>query len=519
MLDLGNMTHSLPRTSFALCRMALLTCALTAGSNCVAQRTDGKLVLRVVDEQTKVPIAVRLELRDARDRLVRINPPESVVAADGVYFTGETTLALRRGNYTLMLEAGPEYQTFFTQPGTLEIVRGADDAKDVAMMRRVDMRREGWYAGDLDVRLPAEGLATVMAARGVDVAPVAVAVNELGRCRRPKTAAGAAAPTTVRYEGRGGGLLLVGGDTLPDVCDVPADGSLLAPLAAARKAGAAIVAMRADAWALPVWIASGKLDAVQIMSAEGSPTRRGNRTATATESSRPRDLTLFPGKTGPGRYAESIYHRLLDCGLRIVPAAGTGAGDGGEMSLGANRVYVRCGDDVTPADWLAGLRAGHVTVTNGPLLRTSVDGRPPGHLFEQPTDGTREYEVALNLAFYAQTHIEYLEIVKDGRVIHNVRLDELAGQGGRLPKVPFDASGWFAVRAVTSDLERRQFATSGAYFVQAGEQPRISRESVEFFRTWLDELAAKFVDDAAVQAGVAAARPFWDGLRARANVC
>ena len=112
------------RPTVQLRRAALVTGLLVlAALPARAARVDGRLKLTVVDQATGTPLAVRLELRDARDRLVRLRPEGAVVAADGVYFTGETTLELRRGKYSLLLEAGPEYQTFFTQPGTLEIAR------------------------------------------------------------------------------------------------------------------------------------------------------------------------------------------------------------------------------------------------------------------------------------------------------------------------------------------------------------------------------------------------------------
>ncbi|MCA9235540.1 MAG: hypothetical protein KDA44_08705 [Planctomycetales bacterium] len=501
------------RPTVQLRRAALVTGLLVlAALPARAARVDGRLKLTVVDQATGTPLAVRLELRDARDRLVRLRPEGAVVAADGVYFTGETTLELRRGKYSLLLEAGPEYQTFFTQPQSLEIARGADDGKEIAMVRRVDMRREGWFAGDLDVRLPAEGLATVMAARGVDVAPVTAVVNDRGRCQRVKSAEGAAGLLAALDERRGGGLLVIGGDPPFDPCQWNADDSTVAALTAARETGALTVARQATAWDLPLWVASGRLDAIEIM----HPTPKQRSGANQPGMTRPVDRTFFPGKQGPGRYAESVYHQLLECGLRIAPAAGSAAGESDEP-LGANRVYVYCGDVFTPETWLAGLRAGQVSVTNGPLLRTTVAGEPPGHVFSLERGEQRSFQIGLNLAFYAQTHIEYLEIIKNGQVLHTVRLDELAQAAGRLPEVPFDGSGWFLVRAVTDDDQQYQYATSGAYFVEQDYQRRVSRQAVEYFRVWLDELASEFADQPAVQADVTAARPFWDDLLKRAT--
>lgn len=490
----------------------VLAVTMAAASAAGAARIDGQLQLTVIDSATQQPIAVRLELRDARGRLARMAPQGAVVTGDGVYFAGEALLELRRGKYSLLLEAGPEYQTFFTQPGSLEIVRGAADAKEIAMVRRVDMHQEDWFAGDLDVHLPADALSTVMAARGVDVAAVVGVSNDFGRCERPKPAADASGLAAALDRRGGGGLLIVGGDEPVDVCQWSADASRIAPLQAAREAGAVTVARQAAAWALPLWVATGQLDAVQILHAPAEQ-RRGSKTGALT---RPHDRTFFPGKQGPARFAELIYHKLLECGLRIAPAAGSAAGQT-ELPLGANRVYVHCADEFTPETWLAGLRAGRVVVSNGPLLRPLVEGQPPGSVFHLAPGQTRSFQIGLNLAFYSQTHIEYLEIIKNGKVLHTVRLDELAQAAGRLPEVPFEASGWFLVRAVTNAVDEYQYATSGAFFVEQAYQPRVSRSAVEFFVAWLDELATEFAGQQAMQDDLAAARPFWQRLLEQAN--
>ena len=130
------------------------------------------------------------------------------------------------------------------------------------------------------------------------------------------------------------------------------------------------------AWDLPLWIAEEKVDAIQIL----------HRHALADEVvdhegwGRPRDKTFFPGKTGNGRWSEKIYHHLLNCGLQIPPAAGSGSG-ANTNPVGTNRAYVYCGEEFTPENWFAGLRSGKVMVTNGPLLRTEVLGQMPGHQF------------------------------------------------------------------------------------------------------------------------------------------
>ncbi|MCC6493996.1 MAG: hypothetical protein IT424_13360 [Pirellulales bacterium] len=501
-----------------------------------AAAPGGKLTITTVDEKTGQPLAVRLELRDQRGRPVRVRPDGAAVVGSSIYFDGETTLELGLGTYSFLIEAGPEY---LTRPGHFTIDRHADDSTQVSLARRIDMHSEGWWAGDVDVQLGLDALPLQMRARGIDFVPVAAMVNDHGRCLKLKPEAPQAdqAPGGEQLCGgwatldlrRGGGLLALAAQPPVDVCQWKVLDPSLASAAAARDAGGLVVALTPYAWDLPLWVAAGKLDAVQIINRHCQQ----DAVVDAETDGRPRDKVLFPGPLGNGRYGESIYHHLLNCGLRLPPAAGSGAGApfsaallaGGKRTtsrtiaspLGLNRTYVHCGEDFSREAWLKGLREGRVMVTNGPLLRTKVAGQPPGYVFQLDPGERREFEIALELAFYDATKVEYLEIVQNGRSLHTVRLDELARRSGRLPRVEFDASGWFLIRAVTENANVYQLATTGPYYVESNYQPRISRASVGFFLAWLDDAAAKFSGNKAVLAEIDAARPYWNNLLARAT--
>jgi hypothetical protein len=478
-------------------------------------KSDGQLTLEAVDEASGEPIAARLVLRDARGRLVRVRAPQTAALGDGLYFPGTVTLPLRRGSYQFVVEAGPEYET---RPGTFDIDRGAEDFHRVPLRRRVEMGDEGWRAGDLDVALPSSALELTMQARGLDVVAPAIVVNDHGKCRKLANdgAVPLAAPrwtTPAVLDRRAGGqLLLVGGQPLVDVCRLDRTASTLDVLAAAAASQSLVVALTPSAWDLPLWADSGELDAIMLIdrhSLEGDavePEGEGRR----------RNRKFFPGKLGIGQYHEAIYHHLLNCGFRIPPVAGSGAGQAGNP-VGANRVYAYCGAEATPEAWRQAVLAGRTVVTNGPLLRPLVEGHPPGQVFALGEGERRSFRIALNLAFYATRQVEYLEIVQNGRAVHQVRLDELVAARGQLPPVEFAESGWFAVRAVTNETGVYQFATSAPYYVEDYRgQPRIARASVQFFLDWLDEAAAHFADDAAHVARIAAARRGWAARMAQA---
>jgi hypothetical protein len=184
---------------------------------------------------------------------------------------------------------------------------------------------------------------------------------------------------------------------------------------------------------------------------------------------------------------------------------------------------VHCGQEFSPAAWWEGLEAGKVFVTNGPLLRSVVAGQLPGYVFHLDGRGKLSFEIGLDLA--TRVPVDYLQIIKDGRVEHEVRLDKFAESGGQLPPLEFDESGWFLVRAVTNNVKNYQFAASGPYYVEQAGRPRVSRASVKFFLDWIDAAEARIrerkdVDNAMREkllAEQASARAYFEDLLAAAN--
>jgi hypothetical protein len=455
-----------------------------------APRPDGELTVEVVDAETLQPVVARMHLKNSRGRPVRLRVPGLNQFADHFYIDGKFTVGLRAGQYTFELEAGPEYRT---QDGHFEIERHADDSKRIEMHPFANLAKEGWYAGDLDVERRAEDLPLAMKSESLAYVP--------NRADDGKNALAAG--------------LLVFDLTKP----LAVEGrTSLEILREAKQLGGRTVAQTPFAWDLPVWLASGELDAIDVIH------HHALRDAVVDneDDGRPRDKTFFPGRNGNGRWSEAIYYHVLNCGLRIPPAAGSGSGSN-ESPLGTNRVYAYCGDEFSVTRWWEALDNGQVFITNGPLLRPLVDGRPPGHVFHLDGQGRLELEVGLSLA--TRVPVDYLQIVQDGVVAQEVRLDRFAALGGKLPPVVFNTSGWFVVRAVTNNMKNYQFASSGPYYVERAGKPRVSRRSVQFFLDWIDAAEShlrgrKDIAEplrAKLLAEQASAREFFQDLRSRAN--
>ena len=121
--------------------------------------------------------------------------------------------------------------------------------------------------------------------------------------------------------------------------------------------------------------------------------------------------------------------------------------------------------------------------------------------------------------------VEYLQIIKNGAVDAEVRLAEWKRRKAACRPSTFDDSGWFLVRAVTSNpktlpirLQRPVLRREGR---PAARQPR----SVQFFLDWIDAAERRIrklpkLDDAereSLLAEQASAREFFEELLATAN--
>ncbi len=485
-----------------VCLAVILSLSLCPSRAVAQQRADGQLRLDVVDSKSGQPMAVRMQLKNSRGRPVALRLPGTAAFGGHFYIDGQVTLALPAGQYTFSVEGPPDYKPYIGPKNYFEITRNANDSNVLRMERAVDLGKEGWWAGDLDVARRAVDLPLVMRAEGLKAA--ADRADGKGRRGRRTNARGVQGEQQANYkanlqEGPGGELLVF-------------------PKAGAASGATLRVARTPYAWNLPVWLAKGELDAIQLIHHHSL----ADGVVDNENDGRPRDHRLFPGKSGNERWSEAVYYHVLNCGLRIPPAAGSGSG-GNDNPVGANRVYAYCGDEFSPQRWWEALATGRVFVTNGPLLRPMVEGQPPGYVFRIGEGDHLSLEIGLTLSM--RSPVEYLEIVKNGQPEADVRLADFKDKKGRLPPVTFDESGWFLVRTVTNNESRFELASTGPYYVERAGRPRISKQSVQFFLDWIDAASDHIrklpkldeTEQAAMLAEQATARAFFEGLFVKAN--
>lgn len=462
-------------------------CALSAS----AKRPDGHLELAIVDAETGDPLAARIHLTDARGRAAPASraaePWGTAALGDHAYVDGTTTLGLRRGAYRFLLDAGPEYRT---QHGHFEIVRHAEDSKTVEVRRHAQLADEGWFAADLASHRPADDADLLHRAEQLTHTPPLAAVWQddewappklIERRRRDAEVVGA----NVLWSEARGAVWLMDPDGSRAVADLPTPGdSSVTFLQAARKGGWRVVASITSR-ELPLWIAHELVDAVVVIDGWAeSPAG-----AAAAKLGRQPDQLRFPGEQGPGRWRRYLYESLIETGVRLPPVALSGSSLN-TSPLGSSRVYAFTDGDSSAEAWWDAADDLSVVVTNGPLLRPFIGGTAPGETFLVGPGETRTFSIALNLA--TRTTIDYLEIVKDGRVARNVRLADVAAAGGRLPEVTFDAAGWLAIAAVTIAEDRYELALSAPWFVEDAKGERISQPACEAWQAALAEASEVF---------------------------
>ena len=496
--------------------LTLLT-ALSYWGDCAHAAKRGVIEINVVDSKTKEPIAARMHLKDQKGKVVK--PPKSIAWFDHFVVDGTMKLELPIGNYNFEIERGLEYKTIY---GKFYLEDNATDTKEIVMERFFEMASEGWYSGDLDIERSPGEIELLMRSDDLHIAPVTTWSNS----EQPRSTE--STPITFdknriyqlftgRDEREGGGLLFFGlKEPLPIAKtnrEHPAGAALLG--LAKESSALCTAAQKTNAWDLPVWIATGQLDTVLLANLDQQ--REGF--ALKEVGGRPRETARYPNPFGVGRWSQDIYYHLLNCGLRIPPAAGSGTG-AAPNPLGYNRVYVHCEGELTWEKWWQGLKQGKVTVTNGPLLLPRINGQLPGHVFQVDEGKSVELSIALNLS--TREKIDYLELVQNGVVVEQVRLDKWAAQNGMLPPVKFDRSGWMLVRAVTNNTTTYRYATSGPFYVEIGYQPRISKTSAQFFNDWVVERVKRIkLEDAAQREEVIEyhrkARDFWKSMVEKAN--
>lgn len=171
------------------------------------------------------------------------------------------------------------------------------------------------------------------------------------------------------------------------------------------------------------------------------------------------------------------YYALLNCGINMVPSAGTASGVH-PVPLGFSRVYVHLPEGFSYDAWTAGLANGRSFVTTGPMLFVEANGEPPGHAFNKVQPGFR---VAVSGTVLSQQPLESIEVIHDGRVVKTIAVRNQKISSGAFETefqshLRFPSSGWLAVRAWENrEHNRVRFAHTSPWHVHVPGKPLLPR--------------------------------------------
>ena len=177
------------------------------------------------------------------------------------------------------------------------------------------------------------------------------------------------------------------------------------------------------------------------------------------------------------------YYALLNCGIRIMPTAGTASGVH-PVPLGFGRVYVQTGGKkLNYNKWIAGLKAGNSFVTTGPMVFAEFNGKPPGSqlTLENPD------KVAVTVKVRALNPVSKLELIINGEITvvspaKSLILSDHTSETHFSISPDISESSWIAVRVFEDTQDNRpRFAHSAPVFVNIPGLPlRPKRAEVEY---------------------------------------
>jgi hypothetical protein len=146
--------------------------------------------------------------------------------------------------------------------------------------------------------------------------------------------------------------------------------------------------------------------------------------------------------------------------------------------------------------WIDAIREGALFVTNGPLLRMTVEGERIGSTIRREEPG----DVLVEGSIQSIAPLTHAELIVNGERIDLGDIEQARGPLGETrfsfsKRLRIDRSSWITLQAYHDEPihpidDRFPQATTNPVWVMVGDAPIRSEASADYFIRWIDALSA-----------------------------
>jgi TolB protein len=185
------------------------------------------------------------------------------------------------------------------------------------------------------------------------------------------------------------------------------------------------------------------------------------------------------------------WYRLLNLGIPIAPSAGSDTMHNfyRTMAIGSARIYAKPDGAMNLPGYLDAVRNGRSFVTNGPLIKFSVNNIEAGGIVNAAPNQAVEWK----LEAWSSLPVEKVEILVNGQIVWSGKALDVAGRKTFSGRINAPRGGWIAARVHGGTtkppmMDSYPFAhTAPVWFNQKGSSDaEAAKRSAQDLLRWMD---------------------------------
>lgn len=461
------------------------------------RQPTGTLAIQTIDAQSGQPVTARVSITQENGKFVYPPATQHRLLGDlgHFYCEGQAEFAAPAGNYSYRVFHGPEYRP---ATGSVSVTSGKITEVTISLERWTNAAERGWYSGENHIHAnygyghwysTPESMLAQCSGEDLRVCNFMVANSDTDAVFDREFFRGKADPLstteTILYWNQEFRSTSWGHMTLVNLSQ------LVEPIFTGFKD-------TTNPWDVPTNADIADRTHLQnglVNYTHGAQNPNDPYQGAYTGKSIPVDVAL--GKIDTidlnASYAGTVplWYRLLNCGFRLPPSAGTDTFLNRIPSRlpGGDRAYVKITGEFSYAAWIDGLRAGRSFISNGPMLEFIVDDRESGQTLQLASP--RKVHIVGKAR--AQFPLDKVECIYNGKVAHTAMLSDDRLSGSAAIELEIPQSGWLSLRATgpghpdhpTGSLE----AHAAPIYVEVNGRRAASKEDAEYFLAWIDRLS------------------------------